>query len=114
MKKTKTKAKLLFDNKPLIIKLENLTDDKLYNVDIFDWDYEKQFKIKYSSTITWVSYDNMLRELASLNECKKNIRKFMLISYCNYKKFVEKQLNFTLCASQLKTNGDRYDHNYIV
>ena len=65
MKKTKTKAKLLFDNKPLIIKLENLTDDKLYNVDIFDWDYEKQFKIKYSSTITWVSYDNMLRELAS-------------------------------------------------
>jgi hypothetical protein len=77
------------------IHIKNLTDEKLYDVDLFNYEHEKQNKIAYSCGIE-VDYNSFLRSIASncLSEEQVTLLKFQV--FCDYPKFINKQLNCCL------------------
>jgi hypothetical protein len=89
---------------PYQIHIKNLTDEKIYNVDLFNYDHEKQRKLSYSCT-NGVSYDKFLRWLSSLNEPKEKIALLRLQVWCDYHKFINKQINCCLHTIYEKPNG---------
>lgn len=89
---------------PYQIHLKNLTDEKLYDVDLFNHDHEKQKKVAYSCT-NGVSYDSFLRFLSSLNEPQEEIRVIRFVAVCDYHKFKSKQLRTCIHTIHQEPNG---------
>jgi hypothetical protein len=88
---------------PYTIHIKNLTDEKLYDVDLFNYEHEKQKKIKYSCT-HGVSYEYFLRLLASYNKPSESIRMMRFYAFCDYHKFQQKQLRS--CIRSITTTLD--------
>ncbi len=86
------------------IRIKNLTDEKLYDVDLFNYEHEKQEKIEYSCT-HGVSYEYFLRLLASYNKPIELIRMMRFSAFCDYNKFQNKQLRTSINAIYTKLNG---------
>lgn len=73
------------------IVLENLTDDKIYGVDLFNYEHDKQDKIKYYCQLSIVSYNKLLRHLSALQNAEEEINLIRFHFLCDYKKFERKQ-----------------------
>ena len=58
-------------NLPITIVLENLTNERIKNVKVFNCDYKNQSDIQYSANM--VEYDMVLRHLAVEKEAEKHI-----------------------------------------
>jgi hypothetical protein len=93
--------KMLF---PYIINIKNLTDEKLYDVDILNLKHEKQNKVSYSCS-TGVDYDWFLMSIFSQNKPKEEVMKLRLVSICDYAKFRDKQLRCCLHVINQKSDG---------
>lgn len=89
---------------PYSFHIKNLTDEKLYDVDLFNYDHEKQNKVAYSCT-NGVDYNMFLRFLSSLNEAKEEIVMMRFIAVCDYQKFKSKQLRTCLYTIYEEPNG---------
>ena len=89
---------------PYSFHIKNLTDEKLYDVDLFNYDHEKQQKIAYSY-INGVPYDRFLGFLSSLNNVQEVIRVIRVSAFCDYPKFKRKQLIACLHTIYNNPNG---------
>jgi hypothetical protein len=89
---------------PYTICVKNLTDEKLYDVDLFNYEFEKQKKIEYSC-IQGVSYQYFLRILSSWNKASEEIKTIRFSASCDYKKFQQKQLQTCLRIISTNPNG---------
>lgn len=95
------KKKMLF---PYIINIKNLTDEKLYDVDILNIKHEKQNKVSYSCS-TGVDYDWFLMSILSQNKPKEEVMRLRLFSICDYPKFRDKQSRCCLQVINQKIDG---------
>jgi hypothetical protein len=96
MKKTKQEERQIktpnYSN-PFVIKIKNNTDEKIYNVKLFNYEHEKQSKLKYEHNgIGDTNYNDLLRHISRINEGQMQIGITYLIVSCDYPKFKEKQL----------------------
>jgi len=89
---------------PYQIRIKNLTDEKLYDVDLFNYEHEKQKKIEYSC-IHGVSYEYFLRLLASYSEPIELIKMMRFSAFCDYSKFQNKQLRTFIRTIYTKLDG---------
>jgi hypothetical protein len=85
------KSKPIQNLAPYTIRVKNLTDEKLYDVDLFNYEHEKQKKIEYSC-VHGVSYEYFLRILASYDKPSELIKMMRFSAFCDYSKFQNKQL----------------------
>jgi hypothetical protein len=90
--------------RPYQIRIKNLTDEKLYDVDLFNYKHEKQNKIEYSCGMG-VDYDKFLRILASNRLSEERVDLFRINAWCDYPKFRNKQLNSCLHTIYEEPNG---------
>jgi len=90
---------------PYIIHIKNLTDEKIYDVKLFDYEYEKQNKLKYSCPISSVEYAQILRTLIGENEPRIEIGTIRAIAFCDYAKFKIKQINCEFNIINKDING---------
>ena len=90
---------------PYIFRVKNLTDEKLYDVDLFNYEHEKQDKIEYSSCLHGVTYEYFLRILSSWNQASEEIKTIRFSAFCDYKKFQQKQLQTCLRIIRTNPNG---------
>lgn len=90
---------------PYSIRVKNLTDEKLYDVDLFNYEHEKQKKIEYSSCTHGVTYEYFLRILSSWNQASEEIKTIRFSASCDYKKFQQKQLQTCLRIINTNPNG---------
>jgi hypothetical protein len=86
---------------PYQIRIKNLTDEKLYDVDLFNYEHEKQNKVAYSCGMG-VEYNRFLRNLSALSEAKEQVTLLRFQVWCDYPKFRSKQLN--CCLHKIITN----------
>ena len=89
---------------PYCLHIKNLTDEKLYDVDLFNYDHEKQNKVAYSCT-NGVPYDRFLGFLSALSEPKEEIRLIRFTANCDYHKFKSKQLKSCVHTIYSEPNG---------
>jgi hypothetical protein len=89
---------------PYCLHIKNLTDEKLYGVDLFNYDHEKQNKVAYSCT-NGVLYDRFLGFLSALSEAKEEIRLIRFTADCDYNKFKSKQLKSCVHTIYSEPNG---------
>jgi len=89
---------------PYQIRIKNLTDEKLYDVDLFNYKHEKQNKIKYSCGMG-VDYDKFLRILASNSLSEEKIDLIQFMAFCDYDKFRNKQIISSLSTIYEEPNG---------
>ncbi len=83
---------------PIVIKLTNLSDDKLYKVSVFNPEHEKQKAIKYEVLSGLdVSYNQMIHNVMANAQ---TIGKVLNDSECAFHKFQQKQTN---CPVALKS-----------
>lgn len=73
------------------LRLTNKTDEKLHNVNIFNYDYKEQNQIKYENLVG-MAYSEFLRKWDKLESDKFIINKVRLVAICDYKKFENRQL----------------------
>jgi len=59
---------------PVMITIENLKNETLHDVELLDFEHEKQKRIKYSTGIPSLSYNHVLRRMASYHKPFFNIR----------------------------------------
>jgi hypothetical protein len=98
------KSKPIQNLAPYTIRVKNLTDEKLYDVDLFNYEHEKQKKIKYSC-IHGVSYEYFLRILASYDKPSELIKAMRFSAFCDYSKFQNKQLRTCIRTIYTKLDG---------
>lgn len=72
--------------------VKNTSDDKLYNVDVFNYDYENQKSLFYESRISGVRYSEILRTLQVTDRGKSKVKSTLMIAFCDYHKFKRKQI----------------------
>lgn len=89
---------------PYSFHIKNLTDEKLYDVDLFNYDHEKQNKVAYSCT-NGVDYNMFLRFLSSLNEPTEGVNLLRLVAVCDYQKFKAKQLRSCISVIYQEPKG---------
>ena len=89
---------------PYQVCIKNLTDEKLYDVDLFNYEHEKQNKIAYSCGMG-VEYNRFLRFLSALSEAKEQVKLLRVQVWCDYPKFRSKQLNCCLHRIIQNPNG---------
>ena len=95
---------------PYIITLKNTTDEKFYDVDVINYEHEKQDKIKYECNITGVTYNDFLRTLIGEYTPKIKIVRTLIVAHCDYKKFEGKQLNSIVGIRTQDSCGNAFDH----
>lgn len=91
---------------PFVITLENLTDEKIYNVNLFNLEFENQNKIQYSNGLKNLTYKELLYlKSDSSNACM--IGRIQTTVNGDYKKFWVRQLNsqYSLKVTSLNGNG---------
>lgn len=97
------KKEVEFSN-PYIVRIQNLTDEKLYGVKAFDFEHEKQSKISYSTGNGNESYKELLREINNLGTIQK-LGRLRYHSSCDYGKFQERQMNCVVRVTNKYSSG---------
>jgi hypothetical protein len=78
--------------KCFVIELINKTDDKLYNVDLINFNHKEQTKIEYKGLLN--EYDFVLRQLASLRKSDGLMAtRIHIMANCDYITFANRQVN---------------------
>lgn len=100
---------------PFCVRIRNLTDEKLYDVKVFDFDHTKQRKIEYSSFLPTVTYDQLLRQLQSYDDKKFDIVLLRHFVLCDYVKFQKKQLSCDINLVIKDSNGcESWQSNHFL
>ncbi len=99
---TLSKTNIKPTSAPIVINVNNLTDEKLYDVKVFDCEFEKQNKIGYSLGVNTMSY---LQLMYSLSNNPMIIDSIQVIVTGDYKKFVLRQLNSSLAFINKNVDG---------
>lgn len=104
MKKTINKSVNDCDScqKVFSIRIKNNTDDKLYNVSVFNRKHDKQDKITYSSCIINTDYDLIVTQI---NFKPIKVNSIYMSAFCEFHKFTLKQLTSKLNYKHTKPNG---------
>jgi hypothetical protein len=89
---------------PYSFMIKNLTDDKFYDVDIFNYDHKNQKNIEYHC-LNGISYDTFLRRLSAITKSEEEIEFVRILVSCDYPKFRRKQLISSIFTSYVKKNG---------
>ena len=76
---------------PIGITLTNLTDEKLFNIKLFDVDFEKNDKIKYQHVLKDKSYKEFITAMMGDFEGTA-IYQIQIMASCDYNKFAGRQL----------------------
>lgn len=88
---------------PIAIGIKNLTNAKLYDVKVFDFEHEKQNKISYVNEYSDTTYNDILRRLTGYSEPKFNI---CVIQHCAYsKKYTKEQVRCGITILEKEING---------
>jgi hypothetical protein len=93
---------------PYVLHLKNLTDEKLYDVDLINYDYQNQNKIAYdvpNSSKTY-TYKHFLDFIRSLNTPTERISLIKIFALCDYSRFASKQLQSSLLTNYKELNGN--------
>lgn len=81
------------DSTPIIIQIKNKTDEKLYDVKLFEDNYLNHPKLEYSTPIVGVDYKKILDfVLTQSNGYKTRIGLTLISPSCSYDKFTKKQI----------------------
>ena len=88
---------------PIIICIANLTDEKIYDVKVFNFDYKENKKLSYSGGLPTVSYSEILASKSFMHD---KIDRILYIAVCDYHKFLSKQLNSSGRWEINKSNGE--------
>jgi hypothetical protein len=92
-------------DKPYVIHLQNTTDEKLFNVKLFDQNFENQRKVSYSNEPREISYQQFLLQINNNNDERK-MGRLQIIASGDYRKFVDKQLRCPLYLKFGSVNGN--------
>jgi hypothetical protein len=79
------------DNPPFIVRIKNVTDEKLYNVPLFSVQEVKNDKIRYESVPENIDYEMIIAHFQNSND--EILSSVIIQAFCGYSKFTEKQLN---------------------
>lgn len=90
---------------PVVVIIKNNSDDKHYNVKVFDYDHERQDKITYESGIKEISYNDILKKLSSLKENELTCGIIYITTHAGYEKFKRKQLFTTIYLKHTSLDG---------
>ena len=108
-KSSQTKKDIEFESdknselgQPYVFEIENTSDDKLYEVKVFDEKFQTS-KVKYTYGLSGVTYVNFLAA-RSLNHVE-DICRLKVVVYGDYAKFVNKQVTSAIAITQLNING---------
>ncbi len=93
------------NSQPIIIHVKNLTDEKLYDVKVFDLDFEKQKKIGYSMGVNTISYTQFMHALPAMPML---IRQIQIIASGDYQKFVDRQVSSTIAFINSSVDGTKF------
>jgi len=91
---------------PIVVKVKNKTDEKLYNIPILDYNNEFSEKVKFYSGVSTISYQDILMSLKSKG-LEFSLIRVQVCSDCH--KFAGKQLSQTYRISQKEINGKMID-----
>lgn len=90
-----------------VIHLKNKTDEKIFNLDLFNYHHKEHSKVEYKSF--YPDYDYLLRQLAGL---RKNddlgITKIRFAANCDYDRFSVKQVKSEVELIWTSLNGASY------
>jgi hypothetical protein len=90
-----------------VIHLKNKTDEKLFNVELFNFNHKEQDKIEYRSF--YPDYDYVLRQLAGLRKNDElQVTKIHFSADCDYSKFAVKQVKSEVELVYTSLNGTIY------
>jgi hypothetical protein len=93
--------------KCFVIELINKTDDKLYNVDLINFNHKEQTKIEYKGLVN--EYDFLLRQLASLRKSDGLMAtRIHIMANCDYITFANRQVNGDLKTVHSGLCGSTY------
>lgn len=93
-------------NTPFVVNVKNLTDEKLYDVNLIDYEHEKQKKIEFSMGVSGVLYNEFLRQL---QHKEITIDTTYIKAHCDYSKFEKRQLSCVLLSKTQDAQGHRID-----
>ena len=89
------------------IHLKNKTDEKIFNVDLFNYNHKEQVKIEYKSF--YPDYDYLLRQLSGLRKNDElQLTKIHFLANCDYSKFAFKQVKSQVELVYTSLNGSSY------
>ena len=81
--------------KCIVLKLKNKSDDKLYDVNLINYNFKEQTAIEYSGI--YLDYDFLLRQLASLKKSDGyKITQITFHAFCDYNVFANRQVQCDL------------------
>jgi len=96
---------------PYVINLKNTTDEKLYDVNIFDFNFENQNKIKYEFGYKAITYKQFIRTLEFPTVCEIDYIKIW--SQHGYKVYQERQINnFTVHYDVSEFKNGEYNGSF--
>lgn len=98
---------------PYIIKIQNTTDDKHYNVPVFNMEHEKNKSIRWKSGIMLSSYNEILAQ-KNADAITGRVGKVMIITECDYKKFELRQMGCPFILSSRDSFGNKTDQGEFV
>lgn len=99
-------------SQPYILTVKNLTDEKLYAVEVLNSEFEKQNKVDYCMGVHGVNYYHFLQQVFhrhDIDEKSLNNKVHMLRvrAYCEFGKFQTKQLYATLGIGYHDAHGNK-------
>ena len=102
-------------SQPYLIVLKNLTDEELSDVDLFNYDYDKQSEIEYS-TFPNIKYADILRKLASENKPEIIIDRILICVESNDHDSSMRQINtkFFIIYSDINGNMSKMPYNFTI
>jgi hypothetical protein len=86
------------EHRSIVIKIKNISEDKFYNVNVFNHKFENLFGIHYSSLTPNISYEQICQELLSYKKSKFIIRQIRHHVLCDYLRFRQRQV---ICGIEL-------------
>ncbi|PCJ51543.1 MAG: hypothetical protein COA79_26085 [Planctomycetota bacterium] len=87
---------------PFIVHIKNLTDEKLFNVKLINYDYKDQNKISYELGAGDVTYGEFLSLLSNRPE---TIMDTYIVAHCDYEKFQTRQLCSSFMIHERTSEG---------
>ena len=96
---------------PFIVKIKNLTDEKLYGIQLLDYNHQDQRKVEYSMGVTGVEYEDFLQMLKNQEVV---ISTTLLMADCDYNKFVRRQISSTIIPASIKSENEDWAHGLPI
>jgi len=101
------------DGRPLVLIIKNTTDEKLYDVNLFNHDYDKQDKIDYSCGIVNVEYAEILRLIDSA-WLERSIKTIYMVSTSDKPNCAIEQVSAAITEMHKDVNGKEEKNKFYL